>query len=580
MRPFVLRLIARARAIFSGPLGWILVGVLLLDVVGIGWGLPASDGWDNDGVAPRDFLVAVSELFSRGPSFDSAYLHYAPVHTTLLALLTAPISLTALAHAPSLAPSDVVHEMVKVPYMTAIAFVARAVAVVMSAGIVLAMAKIGEEIAGRRAGFLVAAVAGVNTVMTYYAHTSCLDVPALFWGSFALLALVRAVARQEPRRARTFAVLAALSLGSKDQEAALFLLTAPLTLGVWMWLDPWVRAHRRTVLREAAIACGIAVGMFLVVDGVILNPTGFRARLHFLLGSASQDFAYYSKDTLGRLLVIRDSFARFDRYYPLVFAPLALVGLLRLRWISDRSRRLAALVPLFAAISFTLMFNCSARRTEDRFVLPQMTLWSVYMGLGLEWALFAPGPRWRKAALSLAAAAAFSWAIFRCAAVDANLVLDPRYDTEAWLEAHVADGDTVEVHGLNVYLPRLPSRTRDVRVGPEPVKGRNPIPGLIEEQDLYGNIAARAPRWIVVSEGFAGRYLLDTSAAGNEGRVFAETQLENGADVDATSFFRRLVRGELGYRMVHASTWTSTFWPEVDIHAAVSRPVWIFERTP
>src|SRR4051794_8629642 len=96
MRAWATLLREWARSLPRTPLAWVLAAVFALYTVGFGWGLPASDGWDNDGVAPRDFLVALSETFSRGPAFDSAYLHYAPVHLTLLGLLTLPITVTAV----------------------------------------------------------------------------------------------------------------------------------------------------------------------------------------------------------------------------------------------------------------------------------------------------------------------------------------------------------------------------------------------------------------------------------------------------------------------------------------------------
>src|SRR6185369_17189577 len=113
------------------------------------------------------------------------------------------------------------------------------------------------------------------------------------------------------------------------------------------------------------IAIGIGLALLLVVDGVIFNPTGFRARLQFLVGPASQDFANYSNDWVGRWYVLKDVVTYFPRYYPVVFAPLLLGGIIvAVRGSSgSRSRLAASFVPLFAAISFTVAFNCVARRT-------------------------------------------------------------------------------------------------------------------------------------------------------------------------------------------------------------------------
>src|SRR5687767_14944759 len=108
----LLRMLARLLPLVRSPLAWIVLLAGLVRVVGIGWGLPASDGWDNDGIAPRDFLAGIVETFTPGH-----YFTYPPVHLVLLAILTAPITIVALVRAPSLAPADVVHEIVKVPYM-------------------------------------------------------------------------------------------------------------------------------------------------------------------------------------------------------------------------------------------------------------------------------------------------------------------------------------------------------------------------------------------------------------------------------------------------------------------------------
>jgi len=59
------------------PLAWILLAICVVHVAGIGWGLPASDGWDNDGFAPRGFLQCLANTFTSG-HYDT----YPPVHAT------------------------------------------------------------------------------------------------------------------------------------------------------------------------------------------------------------------------------------------------------------------------------------------------------------------------------------------------------------------------------------------------------------------------------------------------------------------------------------------------------------------
>jgi hypothetical protein len=579
------------RARLGSPFAWILAALLVLRIVGIGWGLPASDGWDNDGIAPRDFLAGLVET-----ALPGRYFTYPPVHLALLAVVTAPVTIVALVRAPSLAATDVIGEILKVPYMTVIAYAARLVSLLMSLGLVWAIAKIAEELRGprsagvqsarrhflstSRSGWCAAAFAGVNVPLTYYAHTTNLDVPYLFWGSLALLVLVRAVARRQPALLRRWAVLAALAVGTKDQAYALFLASVPLGLALWLALDSWARANIRAVLREAAIASGIVVGILVVADGVVFNPTGFRERVRFLLGPASQAYAHYTNDWLGRWDVVRDLTVRFGLFYPLVFAPLVVLGLVVLvrERRGDAPRLAAGMLPLLVAFSFTLTFNCIARRTDHRFALPQTVLAAVYGGIALDVLVFELRPlplRWLARA---GVVAAFALGLFAAADIDANLLLDPRYEAEAWMRAHVAPGDLVETYGLNVYQPRFPREAHVIRVGPEPGDHKNPMPGIEEVLGAYGDAAIRRPRFVVLSEGWAWRYLLDPDAFPSHGHMLPPTQREAGSDQAATAYFKALTRGEYRpYKLAHVAQWESRIWPPIELHASTSRQIWVYE---
>lgn len=572
------------KSLVKSPMTWLLLAIGVLRVVGIGWGLPSSDAWDNDGVAPRDFLAGLVKTFTPGD-----YYTYPPVHLVILGVLTLPITIVVLARAPSLAPADVVAEAIKVPYMTAIAYVARFTALVMSLAIVWFLGRIAAEILAhassldpdrdpraKRVALATAAFAGVNMSLTYYAHTSNLDVPYLFWGTWALYVFVRALARGEPRLLRRAAILAVLAVGTKDQAYALFVLPLPLALGAWIFL---AKERRNAYVREAAIALGIGALVFLVTDAVVLNPTGFRARLAYLAGSASQDFAHYAPTWRGRFSIVEDVVRAAPRYYPTLLAltiPAGMVLAAR-RARARRGSLVVAAVPLLAALSFLVAFNFVARRTEHRFAMPVWTLLSVYGGLFVEAVVFAERRPLRIVAQGVASYA-FAAGIFACAAVDANLVLDPRYLAEEWLRENVRPGDVIETYGLNVYMPRMPPNVRVIRVGPEPPDKRSPMPGVEEVQDAYGNAPQRPARFVVVSEGWVWRYLLDPGMKLEGGRELPATQLRTGRDVEATRYFQSLVMSEGAFEWVYTGHYMSTIFPRLDIHASTSREIWVYER--
>lgn len=551
----------------------VLLVVAVIHVTGIGWGLPASDGWDVDGIAPRDFLPGVIKTFTPGDHFT-----YPPFHLALLTLLTLPVTLVELVRAPSLDPSDVVPLFLAVPVMTTFAYVARVVSFLMSLGVVLMIGRMASTIfAARWARAWAMAASGVEVAGTYYAHTTNLDMPALFWSALALLVLVRAIDGDDPRKLRRVAVFAAFALATKDQAYAVFAITMPVALASWVWLRP--PGGRAEVVRESALCLAIVVGLVLVIDGALFNPSGFAARVRFLTGSASQDFAQHSRDLAGRLSALEDALFFFPRHYPAPLAAFVLAGLVvAIRGAQSGRSRLAALVPLLAIVSFTLAFNCVARRVEERFMMVQMQLCAVYAG-----GVAALVERWasrRALALGvwLGAAACVLLGLRMSGAVVVTMLNDARYDAERFLREHVRPGEVIEVYGANVYLPRLPAHATVERVDPAPVEGRNPMPGITERRDRVGAVDERRPRWIVVGMGHAWRYLQEPVDGGG-GRILPPVQRAGLADDDTREHIRALFAERAGYRITRIfhdeGTW---LFPPRPLHASLATDVFVFER--
>lgn len=568
------RLLTLARELRSSPLAWILCAAFVVHVIGLAWGLPAADAWEDDGIAPRDFLVGAYETYLPGH-----YFTYPPVHLLGLSLLTSPVWGLALARAPSLAQSDVISTMIQVPTMTALTLVARLVSQLMALGIIYFLAKLAEEVWGKRASLFVALVIAINAPLTYYAHTSNLDVPYMFWACFALLETARTIVRREPRRLRRVFLCAALAVGTKDQAYAIFLAGFPVAIAAWLLLDREVKARRGEIARQLVIGLAISGVLFLLVSGAITNPSGFRARIHFLLGPASQNHAYYASSWGGRLNILRDIAVGWDRFYPYPFAAAALAGLWAhvagARRAGTPERLVAGLVPLLGGLSFILFFNMTARRTEHRFAMPEMLLFGVYAGVAFDRLTeLCRGGLARRAALA-SMTGLLGWGLFECAAVDANMLLDPRYDTEAFLAAEVREGDVVEAYGANAYLPRFPKAAHASRVDLSSLSTRNPLPDVQEIQAPFNEIESRKPRFIIVTDAWVWRYFA-TGAWG--GRVVPPEQAERERDEPSRAYFHQLHTDRLEYRLVHVSKFSSGVWPARPIHQSLAKEIRIFER--
>jgi hypothetical protein len=471
----------------------------------------------------------------------------------------------------------VIAELTRIPYMTVFAIVARIVTEIMAAGIVCIVAWIGQDLWGRRAGLWAAAVVALNSAFTYYAHTSNLDVPYLFWALLSYLLLIRAILRDEPAKLRGSALFAVFAIATKDQAYAAFLIAFPVASGLWLTLHG--QANRKTAIaRELAASTVLAALLLLLIDGALVNPTGFAARMRFLVGPASQNHTTYARSLAGVSMVLVDAARSFDRYYPWALAPLVLYGfvvhVVRVR--DDRTRRVAGLVPALGIASFTIAFNCVARRTEHRFLLPQSLLVSLYAGNALDsltrGAARVAAPAWALAAFIEGRA------LFDCAAVDAVLVRDPRYDAEAWLNSNVAPGEIVEVYGNNAYLPRLPRQARLQRVDTTPLSGRSPMPGMREIEAPFEAVEERRPDWIVVSEGWSWRYTMMPPESPNGSIVLSGAEAVLQRDLGARAFFAALFAGNAGYAEAHVARYDDHFWPRVAIHASTSRTVTILRR--
>jgi hypothetical protein len=344
--------------------------------------------------------------------------------------------------------------------------------------------------------------------------------------------------------------------------------------------DPWPRENRRALARTLVVTAAVALVALVVVDGALTNPVGFRKRLAFLIGTGSQDHAYYSNDWAGRWQLLRDAASYLERYYPRAFvAPLAVgLGVATTRAARDRRRLAALALPALIVVSTFVTFNFTARRTEHRFLLAQSLMVAVYVGIGFDALVAALPARARKAGAVALVGPLALWALFRCAAVDAELLNDPRYAVERFLAEHVAPGETIEVHGFNVYLPRFPAGAHVIRVDTRPLRSRSPLPGVEEIDQHWSLVEERKPRWIVVSQAYAWRYLGTGAEGTGTGRVVAAGQRERERDEPARRFFHGLYEGTIGYRTALVSRWDHPFWPRFELHSSTGQEVRVFER--
>ena len=559
------------RALLRSPLAWILFVAAALRITGLFWGLPASDGWDNDGFAPRNFLTALALTYTPG-----SYFTYPPLHAFVLAILTLPGIAIALLQAPSFTQADVIAEFTKPGTMTFFAVVARLLNLILSMGIIWCVGEMARLVSDARAGLFAAGACTLGMVLTYYGQVSNLDVPYLFWSSLSLMFCMRAVISQQLKQFWWAALLAAGAVATKDQAYALFAVSLPVFLLAWFAAEPWPRRHIRAILTTLLMASALSLFALLLVDGAITNPGGFAKRLTFLAGPASQDYAQYVQGPAGWAALLWDMARFFLRGYGVVAVLLAALGL-GLHLSRFRSEKwVAGLLPALAIISFILCFNFSALRTDHRFLLPQAVFSAVYIGIAAAYLAF-HARRWLAVGARIVLAVTALFALHQAIAVNAAMLLDPRYDAESWMAAHVRPGDTIEIYGQNIFQPRFPVTARVSRIGQGDLKLRNPLPEVIELKQPFS--AWRDPKFIILNGNWVRRYLREAVPL-KAGRIYPRTQQDAFRDIDARRYFAGLEEGRLGYRLVHVARYDSRFWAPVRIHDSLAEPIAIFERLP
>lgn len=556
---------ARLRRLVRHWAFWPLFVALALRLTAIGWGLPASDGWDNDGVAPRDVYPGLVTSFSLGD-----YYTYPPLHLAVLAVLSSPVAAVGLLRAPSLQATDIVETMLAPSYMTGFALIARVVALVLSLATTWLVADLARRTCGPRAARFAAWAGAVNLGFAYYGKTSNLDGPCVFYAVLSVWLLARDQLAPSTRHKVLAALAAVCAVTTKDQAYANFVLVLPVCVIASVLhtrrLTPWLGA------------CAAGLAGFAVASTLLFNPTGFMARMAFLRGSASQDFVLYSADWSGRLAAFTGSLGSVRNLLGAPLLGLAVMGLVAVAvQRTTARRRVARVLPGLAALSFLLFFNCVARRGEERFVLSQSAFAAYYVGLGVAWL----GTRLSgQLALPIRFIAPVLMlpALYRSVSLDAGMLRDPRYDVEQWLERHAHPGDVVETYGINVYLPRFPQGA--VRVSPPAAPAHNPVPGLREVTERFSAIEARHPRFVVVPHAFAWRYRngggIDPNAAGY---VISPSAQRFAASDDGSAYFQSLFDGRLAYRSVFEAHCDETYFVRIVLHASICEQVTVFERT-
>ena len=453
---------------------------LVLNLVGVWWGLPARYGWAPDELHPDVIREGIAVRFS-GDWHQPAY---PPLHYYLLALLELPVLALDWVDPRS------------VPGTTALFALGRALSIVMGVGIVLVVYGLGRRLFGERAGLFGAAVASLNAPFVYYAKTANLDVPLAFWALLSLYFFLRLLETEALRHYLLFTLTAVAAMGTKDQAFAFYVI--PLASFAVLRFRRERSLARVLLDRRALLSLGVGVLAFLGIHNVLFNTEGFLHHFEEILWARGH-YSAFENGFAQQLGMVAQTLwhLKFSYGWPLALACAGGVALSLARWRS----RPDPLWLLAAILSYYVFFIAPVLSTWLRYALPIGLLLAPFGGYFLaELAARAPFGK-----LVVASALVYSFAY--AASVDVLLLTDSRYEVEAWLRQNVPPGETIAYMGPEYYLPRVNE------IGGQRLRPTESV------------LARQSPEFLVVNAEFAERFepgsreheLFERLAAGRAG---------------------------------------------------------------
>ena len=420
-------------------LRWVLGASIVLNLAGIWWGYPAQ--WVPNELIPPVVLDGLRQHFSHG-WWDT----YPPFHFYVLSAAMSPVlMLQALG---LLRLTDVQSTVV-------LGLIFRLVSIAAGAGIVVATYRAGAMTFGERAGVAAAALFTLVAPFLYYGKTANTDVPYIFWWALSLVYYLRALDRPALRDYLGFAVTATLSVCTKDQAYALFLLPAAV-LVTELWRLNRQSGVRRLfwhalVDRRLLWPAAVAVALFALIHNLAFNLEGFRAHVAYLIGPGSQTYRAFDPTLAGRwaLLKLTVRLIVESLGWP-VFIVCMAGGAIALATPRLRRPTWWLLVPV---VSYYLGFINVILYNYDRFVLPICLVLAVFGGLAIDRFLGSVREQWSwRAAVTTAV---FAYTLLYASSVDVLMIRDSRYEVREWLLAHTRPGDLIAKTFDDEYNPRL-----------------------------------------------------------------------------------------------------------------------------
>ncbi|HSP90920.1 MAG TPA: glycosyltransferase family 39 protein [Vicinamibacterales bacterium] len=456
--------------------GLVLLLAFGLLIWGLDWGLTESS-WAADELRP-DWVRDVLRQGLRSGWFDKyPWLHYA--------VLSIPVSAFELADRLGMLPVGSVAS-----WAGQLALM-RAVSVMMALGTLVGSYLCGVEMVGPRRAIFAPLALLLTPLFLYYGKMANLDMPALCWFSWAMVAFLRIRRAGRLGDYVWLGIASAGAVATKDQVyanlalvgAAVIVMTARQHGGS----ASWGGLGRALADRRVWAAGAAAVLASIVFHNMVFNVAGFAAHIRLL--STLGDLAIVPRTLAGylELLGLTLSLFRWALGWPLFLLSAAgIAGAL------VRGERRWWLWLLVVPLSFHVSFTWVTLYVNDRYLFGGIFVLALFAGAACADAFDAV--RWRITP-RLLVAASFVHALLYAASINVMMNLDTRHAVGSWVSASADARAVVGLVGGRTYMPRIapPAQVTTVEPTVEAVRQASPDVLVLNARFARRFEQARAP---------------------------------------------------------------------------------------
>lgn len=446
---------------------WIILLLsLLINLCGINWGLPSFRGWAPDELTPSLVMHGIGQRFSNG-----WHGFYPPFHYYLLSACALPFYGLHTLHLIDIHDFRI-HVFL---FLTG-----RLLSVIMAAGTIYLIYRCGLELFDRMTARIAALIYALIPPFVYYAKTTNLDVPYVFWFVLSLYFYIRILKQHRTVDYTAFTLTAVLAVCTKDQAVGLYALApVPVIITRVRTIQDrgfLVRILKSCFNRQTAISLTAACVLFFMVYNVPFNHDGMIRHFRLITGPSIDVYRLFAPTFSGHVSMAFQGIKHiiFMLGWPVFIAFIA--GSLH-EFLRKKKHALLSWLWIFP-VSYYLTFICRIGYHYVRFFLPVAVILVFYAAYGIR-IFLVPEPQARLKILRYSImAAVFCYAMLYAVSVDMLMIGDARYDAERWLKTRVRPDERIVLTGWMEYLPR----NRDLNAE----YLRDPGPGiLLEKQPEY-----------------------------------------------------------------------------------------------